>query len=138
MVTPLKGSKFRCRVAVEDSQDCDSIISLHFRLLFANYLTKTFDQELSACWKKKLRFTLSAYRLPTHWSYFTGKISVNLFGSGSCLQIYRFHIPGLNSRSVKSDTVSSVTTVDTFLRSCVAPDAIGLGDAPRQSNASRL
>ena len=46
--------------------------------------------------------------------------------------------PGLNSRSVKSDTVSSVTTVATFLRSCVAPDAIGLGDAPRQSNASRL
>ena len=46
------------------------------------------------------------YRLPTHWSYFTGKILVNFFGSGSagsgsdrcgsesCLQIYRFHISG--------------------------------------------
>ena len=37
------------------------------------------------------------------WSYFTNKISVILFGSGSdrcgsgsCLQIYRFHIPDFN------------------------------------------
>ena len=33
-----KGSKFRIDVAVNDSQDCDSIIPLHFCLLFANYL----------------------------------------------------------------------------------------------------
>ena len=36
------------------------------------------------------------YRLPTHWSYFTNKILVNIFGSGSCLQIYRFCIPDQN------------------------------------------
>ena len=30
-------SKFRSKVVVKDSQDCDSIIPLHFCLLFANY-----------------------------------------------------------------------------------------------------
>ena len=66
-------------------------------IIFKKRLLK-FDQELSACWKKSYGLR---YLLPTHWSYFTGKISVNLFGSGSdrcgsgsCLQIYRFHIPG--------------------------------------------
>ena len=33
-----EGSKFRSKVAVKDSQDRDSIIPLHFCLLFANYL----------------------------------------------------------------------------------------------------
>ena len=33
-----EGSKFRSKVVVKDSQDCDSIIPLHFCLLFANYL----------------------------------------------------------------------------------------------------
>ena len=35
---PNEGSKFRSKVAVKDSQDCDSIIPLDFCLLFANYL----------------------------------------------------------------------------------------------------
>ena len=78
----------------------------HFCLLFANYISLEkrlliFDQKLSACWKKSYGLR---YRLPTHWSYFTSKISVNLFGSGSdrcgngsCLQVYRFYIRGLQS-----------------------------------------
>ena len=49
-----KGSKFCSKVAVKDFQDCDSIIPLHFCLLFANYrylqknaslnLTKSFQR----------------------------------------------------------------------------------------------
>ena len=34
---PNEGSKFRSKVAIKDFQDCDSIILLHFCLLFANY-----------------------------------------------------------------------------------------------------
>ena len=37
---PNERSKFRSKVAVKDSQDCDSIIPLHFCLLFANYYLK--------------------------------------------------------------------------------------------------
>ena len=74
-------------------------------VIFKKRLLK-FDQELSACWKKSYGLR---NRLPTHWSDFTSKISVNLFGSGSagkgndrcgsgsCLQIYRFHIPVINT-----------------------------------------
>ena len=35
-----QGSKFRSKVAVKDSQNCDSITPLHFCVLFANYLLK--------------------------------------------------------------------------------------------------
>ena len=35
---PYEKSKFRSKVAAKDSQGCDSIIRLHFCLLFANYL----------------------------------------------------------------------------------------------------
>ena len=67
-------------VAVKNSSDCDSIISLHFCLLFAYYLWAKnrllkFDEELSACWKKSYGLRL---RLPTHWSYFTSKNLMNL------------------------------------------------------------
>ena len=34
---PNERSKFRSKVVVKDSHDCDSIIPLHFCLLFANY-----------------------------------------------------------------------------------------------------
>ena len=34
---PNERSKFRSKVVVKDSQDCDSIIPLHFGLLSANY-----------------------------------------------------------------------------------------------------
>ena len=50
------------------------LLSLKKRLL-------KFDQELSACSKKKI-YGLRL-RLPTHGSFFTSKILVNLFGSGS-------------------------------------------------------
>ena len=63
-----EGSKFRCKVAVKDSQDCDSIVFNHFftlsfafRKLSLKKCLLKFDQELSACWKKvTVRFTLSA------------------------------------------------------------------------------
>ena len=109
---PIEGSKFRSKITVKNSQDCDAILLLNHSctllFAFANYnflknaclsLTK---MELSACWKKSYGL---CNRLPTHWLFFTSKISVNFFGRGNagsgsdrcgngcCLQIYRFHIP---------------------------------------------
>ena len=47
-------------------------------------------------------------RLPTHWSHFTSKISVNFFGSGNCLQLYRFHISDSHERSLLQINQSSL------------------------------
>ena len=44
---PNERSKFRSKVVVKDFQDCDSIIPLHFCLLFKNcYLKKTLAKSL--------------------------------------------------------------------------------------------
>ena len=79
------------------------------KLLSLKQRSLKFDQELSACWKKSYRLR---YQLPTHWLYFTSKISVNFFGSGSagsgsCLQIYCFHIPGYNTPLRSNDVILS-------------------------------
>ena len=78
-----------------------TLLFTFYKLLSLKKRLLKFDQELLACWKKSYDLR---HRLPTHWSYFTCKIWVNFFGSGSagsnwcgsCLQIYRFHIPGQN------------------------------------------
>ena len=104
---PIERSKLRSKVAAKDSQDCDSQDSLTLLFAFCKLLSSKkrllkFDQELSACWKKKLRFTQSATNALVVFYY---QISVNFFesgsarsdrcGSGSCLQIYHFYIPAI-------------------------------------------
>ena len=90
------------------------------QVIFKKTLLK-FDQELSACWKKSYGLH---YRLPMLWSYFTSKISMNLFGSGSgsgsdrcgigsCLQIYRFHISDVDIELIVSSSVINIIAVRT-------------------------
>ena len=101
----MKGVSFVAKLK-KDSQNCYVIIFKHsFTLLFAFCILSLkkrllkFDQELSACWKKRYSLRYQLYQRTARVFSFTNKILENLFGSGrcgseSCLQIYRFHIPG--------------------------------------------